>query len=567
MKPGHIIMLVLGILFSLIGLALVSGAAFTGAVQAAQDRDGYLVSDQSRFATDSYALVSEPLEVLLDEELPPGVQANETFGVLLRATAASADREIFLGIAPTAQVDTYLAGVAHAVIDDVGFDHRYRDVPGSETPDPPGEQDFWAVSAAGTGQQQIRWDLQSGDWTVVVMNADGSRPVAADLAAGVRLGFLGPLTIGLLIAGLVLLLIGLPLLVLGAAGLGRRLPPGPANRPAYPNHPPAYPSAAAGRPGATYWSGPPPPGSGHPGWTSPGAGNGAGYPGNMPPSGGPSGPQSGPPPGGAPYGTYRPAEDTPYPALLYGQLDSGVSRWMWLVKWLLAIPHFILLAFLWFAFGIVTIAAGFAILFTGRYPHSLFQFCVGVARWNWRVAFYAYAALGTDRYPPFTLAPVAWYPAEFDVVYPHRLSNGLVLVKWWLLAIPHYLVVAALTGSTYVWWSAGDEAGDYVRVNGPSLLGLLVFIAAVILLFTGIYRRPLFDFILGINRWVYRVLAYAALMRDEYPPFRLDQGPIDPLAPSPDPAIPAPGPGTGAGQAGPGAAPAPGAGPAAAPPV
>lgn len=532
MKPGHIIMLVLGILFSLIGLALMSGAAFTGAVQAAQDKDGYLVSDGSRFATDSYALVSEPLDVLLDEELPPGVQANDTFGVLLRATASSADREIFLGIAPTAQVDTYLAGVAHAVVNDVGFDHRYRNVPGTEIPDPPGEQDFWAVSAAGTGQQQIRWDLQSGDWTVVVMNADGSRPVSADLAAGVRLGFLGPLTVGLLITGLILLLIGLPLLVLGAAGLGRRLPPGPANRPAYPDHPPTYPAAAAGPPGPTYWSGPPPP-------------------------------------GGTPYGTYRPREGMPYPALLHGQLDSGVSRWMWLIKWLLAIPHFVLLFFLWFAFGIVTIVAGFAILFTGRYPHSLFQFCVGVARWNWRVAFYAYAALGTDRYPPFTLAPVAWYPAEFDVVYPHRLSNGLVLVKWWLLAIPHYLVVAALTGSTYVWWAAGDDAGDYVRVNGPSLLGLLVFIAAVILLFSGTYRRPLFDLILGINRWVYRVLAYAALMRDEYPPFRLDQGPVDPLVPSPETA-PASGPRSGPGRlAGPGPAPdpGPGQGPGAAPPV
>ncbi|WP_262106965.1 DUF4389 domain-containing protein [Arthrobacter sp. Marseille-P9274] len=508
MKPGHIIMLVLGILFSLVGLALAGGAAFTGAVQAAQDNEGYLVSDHSRFTADSHALVSEPLEVLLDQELPPGVEANDTFGVLLRARAASAGREIFIGIAPTAQVDGYLAGVAHSVVNDVGldpFDPDYRQVPGTQTPGPPGEQDFWAVSASGTGRQQIHWDLQSGDWTVVVMNADGSRPVSADLAAGVRLGFLGPLTIGLLITGLVLLVIGLPLLILGAAGLGRHLPPGPANRPAYPDHPPTYPAAAAGPPGATYWSGPPPPGSGSSVSTRPGS---------------------------------------PYPALLYGELDPGVSRWMWLVKWLLAIPHYILLFFLWFAFGVVTIVAGFAILFTGRYPHSLFQFCVGVARWNWRVAFYAYGALGTDRYPPFTLAPLASYPAEFDVAYPHRLSNGLVLVKWWLLAIPHYLVIAALTGSAYTWWAAGDDWGEYVRVSGPSLLGLLVLIAAVILLFSGIYRRPLFDLILGINRWVYRVLAYAALMRDEYPPFRLDQGPVDPLAPAAAPG-PTPPPGMG----------------------
>jgi hypothetical protein len=204
---------------------------------------------------------------------------------------------------------------------------------------------------------------------------------------------------------------------------------------------------------------------------------------------------------------------------------------MWLVKWFLAIPHFILLFFLWFAFAITTIVAGFAILFTGRYPRALFEFNVGVLRWNWRVAFYAYAAVGTDVYPPFTLKRTD-YPADFDVAYPQRLSRGLVLVKWWLLSIPHLLLVAVFTGTRETVWRQEGEVNvlgaTYERVSGPSLLGLLVLIAAVILLFTGQYQRPLFDFILGINRWVYRVLAYTALMRDEYPPFRLDQGPSEP---------------------------------------
>ncbi|QDG63336.1 DUF4389 domain-containing protein [Pseudarthrobacter sp. NIBRBAC000502771] len=255
------------------------------------------------------------------------------------------------------------------------------------------------------------------------------------------------------------------------------------------------------------------------------------------------------PPAPSPAGTAA-AEGLPgYPARLYGEIDPALTRWMWLVKWFLAIPHFILLFFLWFAFAITTIVAGFAILFTGRYPRALFDFNVGVLRWNWRVAFYAYAAVGTDLYPPFTLKR-ANYPADFEVDYPQRLSRGLVLVKWWLLAVPHLLLVGAFAGTTgAVWrWQADDNVfgSTYERGSGLSLLGLLVLVAAVILLFTGRYQRPLFDFILGIDRWIYRVLVYTALMRDEYPPFRLDQGatepgwPAAPLPPALPPAVPPP---------------------------
>lgn len=218
----------------------------------------------------------------------------------------------------------------------------------------------------------------------------------------------------------------------------------------------------------------------------------------------------------------------PYPARLTGQLDPPLSRGLWLVKWLLAIPHFVVLFFLWIAFVFVTIIAWFAILFTARYPRPLFDFAVGVMRWNWRVSFYAYSALATDKYPPFTLASTD-YPADFEVDYPERLSRGLIFVKWWLLAIPHFLVVAAFSSAAWTWWGREDYgAGEYGRGVGISLLGVLVLVVAVMLLFTGRYRRPLFDLIMGINRWIFRVSAYVALMRDEYPPFRLDQGPVDP---------------------------------------
>jgi hypothetical protein len=229
-----------------------------------------------------------------------------------------------------------------------------------------------------------------------------------------------------------------------------------------------------------------------------------------------------------------------YPLQLTGELSPRLSRGLWLVKWLLAIPHFVVLVPLWIAFAVVSVVAFFAILVTGRYPRGLFDFNAGVLRWSWRVGFYSYSALGTDKYPPFTLTDVPDYPARLQVDYPESLSRGLVLVKWWLLALPHYLVVAVFAGGA---WAAWTGAGTEWIFGSGGLIALLVLFAGVVLLVTGRYPKSLYDFVLGMNRWVFRVGAYAALMTDAYPPFRLDLGGNEPpTGTAPDIARPTPAP-------------------------
>jgi hypothetical protein len=235
---------------------------------------------------------------------------------------------------------------------------------------------------------------------------------------------------------------------------------------------------------------------------------------------------------------------TAYALALEGEHSRHLSRWLWLVKWLLIIPHVIVLFFLWIAFLVLSVVAFFAILIIGRYPRAIFNFNVGVLRWTWRVSYYAYSALGTDRYPPFTLADDPNYPARLSIEYPKSLSRGLVLVKWWLLALPHYLIIGVFTGAAFAGYNQIRDGNAWAY--GSGLIGLLVFIAGLVLLFSGRYPRGVFDLIMGMNRWVYRVSAYAALMTDQYPPLRMDMGGNEPpptgevpsiIGPDPLPAI------------------------------
>ncbi|MDN5796524.1 MAG: DUF4389 domain-containing protein [Intrasporangium sp.] len=212
------------------------------------------------------------------------------------------------------------------------------------------------------------------------------------------------------------------------------------------------------------------------------------------------------------------------PVRLEADLQPDLSRGLWLVKWFAAIPHLPILAVLWVAFGVLTVLAWFAILFTGRYPRGIFEFNVGVLRWSWRVSYYAFdGGLGTDAYPPFSLDPQPGDRARLEVAYPEHLSRGLIFVKW-LLLLPHWVFLAIVVGTSTSWTRVVEQTQTTTEFHWPGALGLLVLVAAVVLLFTGSYPRAIFDLVIGLNRWSFRVIAYGALMTDVYPPFRLDQG-------------------------------------------
>jgi hypothetical protein len=285
-KTASVIMLILGILISLLGLAIVAGGTVAAAVGTAQG-DGYLTSGTARFSVGSHALTTPRLDAV-GEGVPPRLPFD--VGALrLRASSAEAGKDIFIGIADQADVEQYLSGVHHSELLEVEsrpFRAEYRDIPGSTAPAQPAEQPFWRVAATGPGEQEITWNLAAGSWAIVVMNADASLGVDAQVQAGFRSDLIQPAATGLLIGGLAALVVGIPLLILGAVGLGRHAG-ARSGGPAAPGVPPLAPSLAA-----------------------------------------------------------EPADRAPYPARLSGELDPGLSRAAWLVKWFLAIPHFIVLVFL-----------------------------------------------------------------------------------------------------------------------------------------------------------------------------------------------------------------------------
>ncbi|MEO7587990.1 MAG: DUF4389 domain-containing protein [Arachnia sp.] len=470
MLPGHVIALVLGCLMLIPGLGLLVGGGSLAIAYGMGTGGGYIQESPIGLNTRTAALTAGDLVVINDMQSPSWLVDALKADIRLTVTPAPDNGPIFVGIGESGDVNAYLASIAHEQI--VG----YRDgtpitttKPGNATAPPPATQDIWSTQATGVGAQELNWTVTDGSDSIVVMNADGSPGVNATATAGLRAGIVLPLALTLLGVGLLMTAGGVVLI----AWASRRRPG-------------LYDTSSTAL-------------------------------------------------DAAPAGAVNPFT-AGYPVALTAHLDPQLSRWQWLIKWFLAIPHLLVLVVLWPVFVVLTMIAGVAILFTGRYPRALFDVNLSILRYSWRVSYYAtHGGIGTDRYPPFSGGPVPDYPATLNIAYPERLSRGLVLVKWWLLALPHYLVVALLIGSVAYqtalrdYWFGGNHLSGVLTTGG--LLGLLVVVAGVLLLITGAYPRGLFALIIGCNRWIYRVIAYAALMTDHYPPFRLDQGGSEPVRP------------------------------------
>ena len=270
MRPAKIVAIVIGVLLILISLGFLGSGGFLMWLGGRADSDGFLSVTQNHLSSSGYALASPNVELNFGsgDWLPGGGLVE------IRATS-SGTAPIFVGIGPSDQVAAYLNGVAYDEVTNLGWFHSSVDlVPhqGGAPASPPGQQAFWAAKQEGSGTQAVQWTVQSGSWTAVLMNADGSAPVSANLRLGARLGFLLPVGIGVTAAGVVLLAVGILLVALGARRSRRPVQPGYPGGPGYvppqplygqpqppqgqyappPYQPPAPPaSAGGGQPPAT----------------------------------------------------------------------------------------------------------------------------------------------------------------------------------------------------------------------------------------------------------------------------------------------------------------------------
>jgi hypothetical protein len=224
--------LIAGIVTVLIalGLLIAGGALLYG--NSKKDDDGYLNTGAHRLHATTYAMASDDLDLDLDG-VSDVLDADDMGTVRVKATSNDG-QPIFVGIARTTDLDAYLGDVEHTTVTDVDFDPfeaDYRREAGTQTPAPPATRTIWQAASHGTGTQAFTWDVRDGNWSVVVMNEDGSRNVDADVKVGAKLPWLAAAGWTVLGGGVLALVIAGTLIYVGAnrrSGLQGSVPAQPS---------------------------------------------------------------------------------------------------------------------------------------------------------------------------------------------------------------------------------------------------------------------------------------------------------------------------------------------------
>jgi hypothetical protein len=213
---GRIAAIVTGSMVALVAIGLLAAGGLALWANGEKDASGYITTGPDHFATSTYALATENLDI--DGDIPGWVGSSDRYGKV-RLTASSREgKPVFVGIARTSDVSAYLSRSAHAVVSDFStspFRATYSGRSGTQRPATPGSQGIWAASSEGAGTQKVTWDVRHGNWSVVVMNADGSRGVDAGVSAGADVPILSTVGWGSLGGGLLLLTVAGGLLFIG----------------------------------------------------------------------------------------------------------------------------------------------------------------------------------------------------------------------------------------------------------------------------------------------------------------------------------------------------------------
>lgn len=192
--------------FVAVGLLIAGGVVLWANTK--KDGDGYLSTPTERFSTSANAIATDNLDVNIDA--PGAIVSQDHYGKVRLKVATRTGKPVFVGIAPTRSVAAYLSRTAHETVTDLSyqpFSASYRFQGGDRRPASPVDQRFWVASAQGTGSQTVTWDVRRGDWSIVVMNADGSPGVDTSVSAGARLSFLAPVGWGAAGGGALLLVV------------------------------------------------------------------------------------------------------------------------------------------------------------------------------------------------------------------------------------------------------------------------------------------------------------------------------------------------------------------------